>query len=236
ESRLHKQRTAEMAPVRKVTLDDLFSQVKEGTVKELGVIIRADVQGSAEALADAVERLGVEAVKPHIVLKGVGGVTENDVQLASASNAIIIGFNVRAEAKAAALAEREGIDIRSYSIIYEALNDIKAAMEGLLDPTLKERVQGRAEVRQVFVIAKLGAVAGCYVTDGTIVRSSAGIRVVRDGVVVYEGRLASLRRFKDDVKEVQAGYECGITVENFNDVKPGDRFEVFTVDKVAAKL
>jgi translation initiation factor IF-2 len=236
ESRLEKQRTAGAAPVRKVTLDDLFAQVTEGTVKDLGIIIRADVQGSSEAIADAVERLGTEAVKPHVLLKGVGGITENDVQLAAASNAIIIGFNVRPEAKAAALAEREGVDIRTYSIIYEVLNDIKAAMEGLLEPTLKERVLGRAEVRQVFMIAKVGAVAGCYVTDGTIVRAGASVRVVRDGVVVYEGRLASLRRFKDDVKEVQAGYECGITVENFNDVKPGDRLEVFTVDKVAAKL
>ena len=236
DSRLAKQRTAAAAPVRKVTLDDLFAQVAEGMVKDLGIIIRADVQGSAEAIADAVERLGTEAVKPHVLLKGVGGVTENDVQLAAASNAIIIGFNVRPEAKAAALAEREGVDIRTYSIIYEVLNDIKAAMEGLLEPTLKERVLGRAEVRQVFMIAKIGAVAGCYVTDGTIVRAGASVRVVRDGVVVYEGRLASLRRFKDDVKEVQAGYECGITVENFNDVKPGDRLEVFTIDKVAAKL
>ena len=236
ESRLEKQRTAGAAPARKVTLDDLFAQVTEGTVKDLGIIIRADVQGSAEAIADAVERLGTEAVKPHVLLKGVGGITENDVQLAAASNSIIIGFNVRPEAKAAALAEREGVDIRTYSIIYEVLNDIKAAMEGLLEPTLKERVLGRAEVRQVFMVTKVGAVAGCYVTDGTIVRAGASVRVVRDGVVVYEGRLASLRRFKDDVKEVQAGYECGITVENFNDVKPGDRFEVFTVDKVAAKL
>src|SRR5207249_2514861 len=236
ESRLHKLRTAEMAPVRKVTLDDLFSQVKEGTVKELGIIIRADVQGSAEALADAIERLSAEAVKPNIVLKGVGGITENDVQLASASNAVIIGFNVRAEAKAAALAEREGIDIRSYSIIYEALNDIRSAMEGLLDPTFKERVVGRAEVRKVFMSPKAGAVAGCYVTDGAITRASAGIRVVRDGVVVYEGKIGSLRRFKDDVKEVQAGYECGISVENFNDVKAGDRFEVYTLDKVLGKL
>jgi translation initiation factor IF-2 len=208
ESRLAKQRTADMAPVRKVTLDDLFAQVKEGTVKELGIIIRADVQGSAEALGDAVERLSAEAVKP----------------------------NVRAEAKAAALAEREGIDIRNYSIIYEALNDIKAAMEGLLDPTFKERVLGRAEVRKVFVIPKAGAVAGCYVTDGVISRTSAGIRVVRDGVMVYEGKISSLRRFKDDVKEVQAGYECGISVENFNDLKPGDRFEVYTMDKVLGKL
>ena len=236
DSRLAKQRTAAAAPVRKVTLDDLFAQVAEGMVKDLGIIIRADVQGSAEAIADAVERLGTEAVKPHVLLKGVGGITENDVQLAAASNAIIIGFNVRPEAKAAALAERERVDIRTYSIIYEVLNDIKAAMEGLLEPTLKERMLGRAEVRQVFMIEKVGAVAGCYVTDGTIVRAGSSVRVVRDGVVVYEGRLGSLRRFKDDVKEVQAGYECGITVENFNDIKPGDRLEIFTIDKVAAKL
>jgi translation initiation factor IF-2 len=236
ESRLQRQRSAEMTPVRKVTLDDLFSQVKEGTVKELGVIIRADVQGSAEAIGDAVERLGTEAVKPQVLLKGVGSITENDVQLASASNAIIIGFNVRPEAKAAALAEREGVDIRTYSVIYEALNDIKAAMEGLLEPTLKERILGRAEVRQVFMIPKVGAVAGCYVTDGTIARASSGIRVVRDGVVVYEGRVGSLRRFKDDVREVQTGYECGMSVENFNDIKVGDRFEVYVLDKVAAKL
>jgi translation initiation factor IF-2 len=236
ESRLHKQRTAEMAPVRKVTLDDLFSQMTAGTVHELGVIIRADVQGSAEAIGDAIERLGTEIVKPKVLLKGVGGITENDVQLASASNAIIIGFNVRPEAKAAALAEREGVDIRAYSIIYEALNDIRAAMEGLLEPTLKERVVGRAEVRQVFMIPKVGAVAGCYVTDGTISRANTSIRVVRDGVVAYDGKLGSLRRFKDDVKEVQTGYECGISVENFNDIKAGDRFEVYTFDKVATKL
>src|SRR3989449_8911755 len=146
--------------------------------------------------------------RSHVLLKGVGGVTENDVQLAAASNAILIGFNVRPEAKAAALAEREGVDIRTYSIIYEVLNDIKAAMEGLLEPTLKERVLGRAEVRQVFVIQKVGAVAGCYVTDGTIVRAGSSVRVVRDGVVVYEGRLGSRRRFREDVKEGQAGYEC----------------------------
>ncbi len=236
ESRLEKQRTAGMAPVRKVTLDDLFSQVTEGTVKDLGIIIRADVQGSAEAIADSVERLGTDAVKPHVILKGVGGITENDVQLAAASNAIIIGFNVRPEAKAAALAEHEGVDIRAYSIIYEALNDIRAAMEGLLEPTLKERVLGRAEVRKVFMIPKAGAVAGCYVTDGTIVRAGSSVRVVRDGVVVYEGKMGSLRRFKDDVKEVASGYECGIGVENFNDIKPGDRLEVFTIDKIATKL
>ncbi len=236
ESRLRKQRTAEMAPVRKVTLDDLFAQVAAGAVKELGILIRADVQGSAEALGDAVERLGTESVKPQVLLKGVGGITENDVLLASASNAIIIGFNVRPEPKAAALAEREGVDIRAYNVIYEALDDIRAAMEGLLEPTLKERILGRAEVRQVFMIPKVGAVAGCYVTDGTIARASSGIRVVRDGVVAYEGKIGSLRRFKDDVKEVQTGYECGISVENFNDLKPGDRLEVYTLDKIATKL
>jgi len=236
ESRLRKQRTAEMAPVRKVTLDDLYAQVAAGAVKELGILIRADVQGSAEALGDAVERLGTESVKPQVLLKGVGGITENDVLLASASNAIIIGFNVRPEPKAAALAEREGVDIRAYNVIYEALDDIRAAMEGLLEPTLKERILGRAEVRQVFMIPKVGAVAGCYVTDGTIVRASSGIRVVRDGVVAYEGKIGSLRRFKDDVKEVQTGYECGISVENFNDLKPGDRLEVYTLDKIATKL
>jgi len=236
ESRLEKQRTSGLAPVRKATLEDLFSQVTSGTVKDLGLIIRADVQGSAEALADAIARLGTDAVKPQVFLKGVGGITENDVQLAAASNAIIIGFNVRPEAKAEALAEREGVDIRAYSIIYEALNDIRAAMEGLLEPTLKERVLGRAEVRQVFMIPKAGAVAGCYVTDGTIARAGSTVRVVRDGVVVYEGKMGSLRRFKDDVKEVATGYECGISVENFNDIKPGDRLEVFTIDKIAGKL
>ena len=236
EARLEKQRSAGMAPIKKVTLDDLFAQLSTGTVKDLGIVIRADVQGSAEAIADAIERLGTDAVKPHVILKGVGGITENDVQLAAASNAIIIGFNVRPEAKAAALAEHEGVDIRAYSIIYEALTDIRAAMEGLLEPTLKERVLGRAEVRQVFMIPKAGAVAGSYVTDGTIVRAGSSVRVVRDGTVVYEGKLGSLRRFKDDVKEVAAGYECGIGVENFNDIKPGDQLEVFTIDKTATKL
>lgn len=156
--------------------------------------------------------------------------------LASASRAIIIGFNVRPESKASALAERDGIDIRLYTIIYDAIADIKAAMEGLLEPTLKERAIGRAEVRQVFTIPKVGAIAGCYVLEGTISRASAGVRVIRDNVPVYEGKLSSLRRFKDDVREVQQSYECGIGVENFNDLKPGDVIEAFVVDKVAVKL
>jgi translation initiation factor IF-2 len=236
EARALKQRTADLAGPAKVTLDDLYAKIKEGDVKELPLVIKADVQGSAEALAAAVEKLPAGAVKLRVIHSGVGGITETDVLLASASRAIVIGFNVRPETKAAALAEQEGVDIRLYSIIYDAIADIKAAMEGLLEPTLKERVLGRAEVRQLFTIPKVGVIAGCYVVDGTITRASAGARVVRDHVTVYEGKLGSLRRFKDDVREVQQGYECGISIENFNDLKTGDIIEVYTLDKVAAKL
>jgi translation initiation factor IF-2 len=237
EDRLQKQRTADLAAGSgRVTLDDLYARIKEGDVKELSLVIKSDVQGSAEALSDAVQKLSTAAVKLRVIHSGVGGITETDVLLASASQAIIIGFNIRPEPKAATLADREGVDIRLYTIIYDALNDIKAAMEGLLEPTLKERVLGRAEVRQVFTIPKAGTIAGSYVIDGTISRTSQGVRVIRDHVVVYEGKLNSLRRFKDDVREVQQGYECGIGVENFSDLKPGDILEVYTVDKVAAKL
>ena len=237
EDRLQKQRTTELAAGSgRVTLDDLYARIKEGDVKELSLVIKSDVQGSAEALSDAVQKLSTAAVKLRVIHSGVGGITETDVLLASASRAIIIGFNIRPEPKAAALAEREGVDIRLYTIIYDAIADIRAAMEGLLEPTLKERVLGRAEVRQVFTIPKAGTIAGSYVLDGTISRASQGVRVIRDHVVVYEGKLGSLRRFKDDVREVQQGYECGIGVENFSDLKPSDILEVYTVDKVAAKL
>jgi translation initiation factor IF-2 len=237
ESRLHKQRAAELAAgAARVTLDDLYARIKEGDVKELALIIKSDVQGSAEALSEAVEKLPTAAVKLRVIHAAVGGITETDVLLASASRAIIIGFNIRPEPKAAALAEREGVDVRLYTIIYDAIADIKAAMEGLLEPTLKERFLGRAEVRQVFSIPKAGVIGGCYVTDGTISRASAGVRVIRDHVTVYEGKLSSLRRFKDDVREVQQGYECGIGVENFGDVKVGDVIEAYVLDKVAAKL
>jgi translation initiation factor IF-2 len=220
----------------RVAREDLYARIKEGDVKELPLVIKSDVQGSAEALSDAVQKLSTAAVKLRVIHSGVGGITETDVLLASASRAIIIGFNIRPEPKASALAEREGVDIRLYTIIYDAIADIRAAMEGLLEPTLKERVLGRAEVRQVFTIPKAGTIAGSYVIDGTISRASEGVRVIRDHVVVYEGKLGSLRRFKDDVREVQQGYECGIGVENFSDVKPSDILEVYTVDKVAAKL
>jgi translation initiation factor IF-2 len=235
-SRLQKERTAKLAQQRRVTLEDLYQQIKEGTVKELNLILRADVQGSVEALSEALNKLSTPAVKLNVIHSGVGGITETDVLLASASNATIIGFNVRPEAKGAAVAEREKVDIRSYNVIYDAIGDIRAAMEGLLEPTLKERVTGRCEVRQVFNITKVGAIAGAYVTDGMISRASSGVRVLRDNVVIYTGKLSSLKRFKDDVREVQAGYECGIGVENFNDIKLGDVLEAFVVDKIAAKL
>jgi len=237
EDRLQKQRSAELAAgAGRVTLDDLYARIKEGDVKELSLVIKADVQGSSEALSDAVQKLSTAAVKVRVIHNGVGGITETDVLLASASRAIIIGFNIRPEPKAAALADREGIDIRLYTIIYDAIADIKAAMEGLLEPTLKERVQGRAEVRQTFTIPKAGVIGGSYVIDGVISRTSSGVRVIRDHVVVFEGKLGSLRRFKDDVREVQQGYECGIGVEGFSDLKPGDILEAYTIEKVAAKL
>jgi translation initiation factor IF-2 len=236
DDRARKQRAAELAGAGKVSLDDLFARIQEGSVKELSLVIKADVQGSSEALATAVEKLPTDVVKLRVIHNGVGGITESDVLLAAASNAIIIGFNIRPEPKASDLAEKEHVDVRLYTIIYDALNDIKAAMEGLLEPTLKERVLGRAEVRQVFNVSKAGTIAGSYVIDGTITRASAGVRVIRDNVVVYQGKLGSLRRFKDDVREVQQGYECGIGVENFSDIKTGDVIEAYAIDKIAAKL
>jgi translation initiation factor IF-2 len=236
EERAQKRKASELAGPAKVSLDDLFAKIQEGAVKELAIVIKADVQGSSEALAGAVEKLSTDAVKLRVIHNGVGGIMESDVLLAAASRAVIIGFNVRPDPKAASLAEQQGVDIRLYTVIYDAIADVKAAMEGLLEPTLKERTLGRAEVRQVFTIQKVGTVAGCYVLDGTISRTSAGVRVIRDNVVVYQGKLASLRRFKDDVREVQQGYECGIGVENFNDVKVGDIIEAFAIDKIAAKL
>ncbi|HEV8328903.1 MAG TPA: translation initiation factor IF-2 [Nitrospiraceae bacterium] len=236
EDRARKQRTADLSGSAKVTLDDLFAKIKEGSVKELALVIKSDVQGSAEALTAGVEKLATAAVKLRVIHSGVGGITESDVLLAAASNAIIIGFNIRPEPKASALAEQQGVDVRLYTIIYDAMAEIKAAMEGLLEPTLKERMLGRAEVRQVFTVSKAGVIAGAYVVDGTISRAAVGARVIRDNVVVYEGKLGSLRRFKDDVREVQQGYECGISIENFNDVKAGDIIEAYAVDKIAAKL
>ncbi len=236
EIRQAKQRTTEMASMKKVTLEDLHTQIQEGMVKELNIVLKADVQGSAGAIVDSLEKLSTSAVKLKVIHSSVGAITETDVMLAAASNAIIIGFSVRPEPKATDLAQREGVDIRLYNIIYNAIDDIKAAMEGLLEPTLKERVLGRAQVRQAFHVSKVGTIAGSYVLDGVMTRQSDGVRILRDNVLIYEGKLHSLKRFKDDVREVQAGYECGIGVENFNDIKVGDIIEAFIIDKVAAKL
>jgi len=234
--RMQRQRIAQLSIRKKITLEDLHESLKQGSVKELTLILKADVQGSVEAVRASLEKLSSPRVKLRVIHGGVGGVTESDVLLAAASNAIIIGFNVRPEPNGRDLAERENVDIRLYTIIYDAIADVKAAMEGLLDPTFKERTLGRVDVRQVFTIPKVGAVAGGYVLDGVITRNSVGARVLRDHVVIYEGKLASLRRFKDDVKEVASGYECGLGIENFNDIKVGDVIEVYTRDKIAAVL
>ncbi len=236
EGRQAKQRSTEMGSIKKVTLEDLHTQIQEGMVKELNIVIKADVSGSAGAIVDSLEKLSTAAVKLKVIHSSVGAINETDVMLAAASNAIIIGFSVRSEPKATELAQREGVDVRLYNIIYNAIDDIKAAMEGLLEPTLKERILGRAEVRQTFHVSKVGTIAGSYVVDGVISRQSDGVRVIRDNVLVYTGKFHSLKRFKDDVREVQSGYECGIGIENFNDIKVGDIIEVFVIDKVAGKL
>jgi len=235
-SRLQKQKSAELAMKKKLTLDDLYNKVKEGEIKDLNIIVKADVQGSVEAIREALSNLKHPEVKVNVIHSGVGGINESDVMLATASNAIIIGFNVRPDAKASSLIEKEGVDVRMYNVIYEAIDDVKKALEGLLEPTITEKVIGRAEVRRLFHISRVGTVAGCYVLDGKISRASDGLRVIRDNIVVYESRISSLKRFKDDVREVQAGYECGIMVENFNDLKVGDILENYIKEEVAAKL
>lgn len=235
-SRQEKQKALEATKVRRLTLDGLYEKIKEGEIKELNLIIKADTQGSTEAVKDALEGLSHPQVKVKVIHAAVGGINESDVMLAAASNAVIIGFNTRPDTKAYTLAEREGVDIRRYNVIYEVIEDVKKALEGLLEPTITEKILGRAEVRQLFHISKVGTVAGCYVLDGVITRTSSGIRVIRDNIVVYDSKIASLKRFKDDVREVQAGYECGILIENFNDVKVGDILEDYLVEEVAAKL
>jgi len=235
-TRFQKQRSIELAHAKKLTLDELYTKIQEGQIKELNIIIKGDVQGSVEAIKDAFEGITHPEVKVRVIHTSVGGINESDVMLATASNAIIIGFNVRPETKAAQMAEKEGVDIRLYNVIYEAIEDVKKALEGMLAPTLKEKVLGRAEVRQVFPVSRLGTIAGSYVVDGYMSRTCDGIRVLRDNVVVYEGKLSTLKRFKDDVKEVQTGYECGILVENFNDIKVGDILENYIIEKIASKL
>ena len=215
----------------KMSLDDLFSQIKAGNVKELNVIVKADVQGSVEAIRQSLEKLSNEEVVVKVIHGGVGAVTESDVSLASASNAIIIGFNVRPDNMAKNIAERENVDLRLYKVIYNAIEDVQAAMKGMLDPTYEEKVIGHAEVRQTFKASGVGTIAGSYVLDGKFQRSCS-VRITREGDLLFDGALASLKRFKDDVKEVNAGYECGLVFEKFNDIKEGDLVEAYVMEEV----
>jgi len=235
EHRLQKAREVKMAASSKMSLEDLFAKVQTGEAKELALIIKADVQGSVEAVQAALEKLSTSQVRVQVLHSGVGGITETDVMLASASNGVILGFNVRPDTKAREIAEHEGVEIKVYQVIYSAVEDIKLAMEGLLEPTLKEKYLGRAEVRQVFTISKVGTVAGCYVVDGKIVRN-ANVRLLRDSVIQYEGKLASLKRFKDDAREVETNYECGLNIDGYNDLKVGDVIECYLIESIKTKL
>ncbi|MBP1904144.1 translation initiation factor IF-2 [Paenibacillus turicensis] len=228
------QRQSDLGSNTRVTLDDLFQHIKDGEIKDLNVIIKADVQGSVEALKGSLEKIEVEGVRVKIIHSGAGAITESDIILAAASNAIVIGFNVRPDSQTKATAEQENVDIRLHRVIYSAIEEIEQAMKGMLDPVFKENVIGHAEVRNTFKISKVGTIAGCMVTSGKIIRS-AEVRLVRDGIVVFEGKIDSLKRYKDDAKEVAQGYECGITLDNYNDLKEGDIIEAFVMETVQPK-
>jgi len=235
EFRQTKTRDAKLAQQQVSKLDDMFSQIASGASSTVAVIIKSDVHGSAEALRDALIKLSTDEVKVKVLGSGVGGITETDANLAAASDAVIIGFNVRADASARTAIKESGVDVRYYSIIYEAIDDVKAVLSGLLPPEIREQIVGLAEVKEVFSSPKFGDIAGCIVTEGLVKRSNP-IRVLRDNVVIYEGELESLRRFKDDVNEVKSGTECGIGVKNYNDVKAGDQIECFERVEVARTL
>ena len=230
-----KARDVKLAQQQAAKLEDVFSQMQAGQAQTVQVFVKADVHGSAEALRDALTNLSSDEVQVKVISAGVGGITENDINLAAASNAIVIGFNVRADASARAAIKETGVDVRYYSIIYEAIDDVRAAVSGMLSPEVREEIVGLAEVREVFKSPKLGDIAGCLVVDGYVRRSNP-IRVLRDNVVIYEGELESLRRFKDDVNEVRAGTECGIGVRNYNDVRVGDQIECYERVEVARTL
>lgn len=234
EAREQKQIDANRGTQSTVSLDDLFEQIKQGEMKELNIIVKADVQGSVEALAASLQKIEVEGVNVKIIHTGVGAITESDIILASASKAIVIGFNVRPDVNAKNAADSEKVDLRLHRVIYNAIEEIESAMKGLLDPEYEEKVIGQAEVREIFKVSRIGTIAGSYVTDGKITRD-AGVRLIRDGVVLYEGELQALKRFKDDVKEVQTNYECGITISNFNDIKEGDIIEAFVMEEIERK-
>ncbi|AZQ46684.1 translation initiation factor IF-2 [Bacillus sp. GX] len=231
ESRAQEALLAQRGEKSKLSLEDLFQQIQEGDVKEINLIVKADVQGSVEAMAASLRKIDVEGVKVKIIHTGVGAITESDIILASASNAIVIGFNVRPDVNAKRTAELENVDVRLHRIIYKVIEEIESAMQGMLDPEFEEKVIGQAEVRQTFKVTKVGTIAGCYVTDGKITRDS-GVRIIRDGVVIFEGQLDTLKRFKDDVKEVAQNYECGITIERYNDLKEGDIIEAYIMEEV----
>ncbi len=231
EKRSTKARQDELNVTSKVTLEDLFKQIQEGEIKELNVIIKADVQGSVEALQDSLEKIDIEGVRIRIIHKGVGAITETDVTLASASNAIIIGFNIRPEPQAKASAEREKVDIRLHQIIYKVLEEIDAAMKGMLEPSYQEVILGSAEVRQIFKASNIGIIAGCFVIEGKITRNSKA-RLIRNSKVIFESNIESLKRFKEDIKEVNKGYECGITIERYTDFKEGDIIETYKMEEV----
>jgi len=229
-----KARGKELASLSKVTLEQLYQRMREG-VKECNVIIKGDVQGSIEAISDALNKLSTDDIKLRIIHSSTGAISETDVLLASASQAIIIGFNVRPDARVTEVAQQEGVDIKLYDVIYNIITDVRAAMEGLLDPEYKEVVQGRAEVRELFKVPKVGTIAGCYVTNGKIIRSNS-LKLLREGVVVFDGKILSLKRFKDDAREVLEGFECGIGIEGFNDIHPGDIIEAYYMEKLEKKL
>ncbi|NLG10612.1 MAG: translation initiation factor IF-2, partial [Coriobacteriaceae bacterium] len=232
EDRALRQRLAEQQQKSRVSLDDLFARIEEGKMSELNLVVKADVQGSIEALQDALNKMDQSEVRINVIHSAVGGITETDVILAAASDAIIIGFGVRPQPKAKAMAEKEKVDIRTYRIIYQAIEDINAARVGLLSPDIVETDTGSAEVRETFKVPKAGTVAGCLVLEGEITRDDK-IRIVRNGTIIHEGNISSLRRFKDDVKSVKAGYECGISIGGFQDIKVGDILEGYRVTEVA---
>jgi len=234
DKRKEKIRDEYLQSTHKVSLEDLYNQIQEGTVKELGLIVKADVQGSVEALKQSLEKLSTEEVKVRVIHGGVGAINETDVTLATASNGIILGFNVRPDNNATIASERDGVDIKTYRVIYDAIEDIKSAMLGMLEPEFKEVVIGTAEVRQVYKISSVGTIAGAYVQTGKLARN-AGARVIRDGIVIFESELGSLKRFKDDAKEVAQGYECGLSIEKFNDIKEGDIIECFIMEEIKKK-
>jgi len=235
EHRKNKARLEAVTTRDTISLDNLFDRIKEGEVKELNIIVKADVQGSLEALVDSLTKLGTEEVKLKVIHGATGALTESDVMLASASKAIVICFNVRANPALEAIAERENVDVRFYDVIYKVIEDIKLAMAGLLEPIYSETIIGRADVKQIFHVSKVGTVAGCYVTDGKIERG-ANVRLLRDDVVIYNGKVSSLKRFKDDVKDVPSGFECGVGLENYNDIKPGDVLEFYTIEETKPEL